>query len=177
MAYIPVGTLLTYTATIKWSIFDKLSDWQTIAAQLTTDLRNELPGAEELDVQSTNGSRNVLSNTISLTMQVLNNGVDHSDENDIASIINGTIQGYGNTLVSGNITDYKLPNSPTQSTGANSNAPIPSSSASTGSIFSGFSLSGGSIFGISTVVIVIAIVALILLLPGGFGKALKAVHH
>jgi hypothetical protein len=169
MSYIPVGTLLTYTATIKWSIFNKYSDWNTIAAQLTNDLPN-LPGMEELDVQTANGSRNVFANTISLIMQVLNNGIDHGDENDIASIINGTIQSYGNELISGNITQIKLPNSPPIDTGANSNAPLPSSSTSTSSIFSGLSLSGGTIFGLSTTIVIIAIVALVLLLPGNARK-------
>ena len=186
MSYIPVGTLLTYTATIKYFLTHGYTDWQSLSAALSDQLRNNLPGQEELDVESSGGSTNFLSASINLSLQVLNNGVDHGDENDVKSIIDGTIQGLGSQIISSSITKIQLPNNPLDDnsnqiivTGANSNAPAPTndtSKSSSGGLFSGLSLSGGSIFGLSTTVIIVAIVALILLLPGGFLKIAKGVR-
>lgn len=195
MSYIPVGTTLTYSAT--WKFFSGTLglnnvSWQSMAARLSNDLPN-LQGQEDLEVSSPNGSTGTLAGTESLTIQVYNNGVDHASEFDIASIINGVIQGYGVTVVNGAITAFTLPNNPddlsndpdnvqagqTVITGA-VNAVAPATTASSGnSLLSSLSLgnlSGGSIFGISTTVVILGIVALILLLPGGFGRAVRAVR-
>lgn len=180
MTYIPVGTRLTYTAAFT-SVF-------TTASAMIAKLKNDLPnlqGAEELDVETSEETTNVFApNTFSIT--ILNNGVDHGSEDDIRSIIDGTIQGYSTLvdpihLVSSSITKITLPNNPdsdtvtptTINTGASSNQ-APASS-------SGFSLSsllpstGTKLLG-TTTIIIIAIVALILLLPGGFARVLKTVR-
>jgi hypothetical protein len=172
MTYIPVGTRLTYTAQVSNSIisFHGFNNWETLSNQLKQDLPN-LQGMEELDVESASGNNPInLSGNFSVSLAILNNGVDHGDEHDIQSIIDGTIQGYGNQLLSSSITQIKLPNNPDDgtlqviNTGAPSNVPPPSQSNS--SIFSGFSLSGGSIAGISITLIVIVLIIAVLLLPG-----------
>jgi hypothetical protein len=182
MTYCPVGTLVTYTATISASLTKGYTSWATLSAQLSNDLRSQLSGLEELDVEASNGSSagssfsSFLSGSFTLSMQVLNNGVDHSDENDIKSIIDGTIQSYGNQIISSSITSVTTPNNPTVNTGAISNA-SPPTSPSSGGILSGLSLpslSGGTIFGISTIIVIIAIVALVLLLPGNARRLVGA---
>jgi hypothetical protein len=183
MSYIPVGTILTYTckynATTGHLGSVVFTNWSQIVAQLSIDLKN-LPGLEELDVQTSDGSNNYISGDSTFTMTVLDNGVDHGDENDIKGIIDGTIEGYGVTIISSSIPKFQLPNNPeddqsgkTIDTGAGSNQPPPSPPLKLPSL----SLSGGSIAGISITVIIIGIVALILLLPSGFGRALGAVRR
>lgn len=179
MTYIPVGTRLTYTA----SFTSLVTSASEMVAKLKADLPN-LQGMEELDVETAEETTNVFSaNTFSLT--VLNNGVDHADEHDIQSIIDGTIQGYSSLLnpidlVSSSITKITLPNNPESdspiniNTGAGSNQPAPSTS--------GFSLSSllpstGTKLLTTGTIIIIAIIALILLLPGGFARVFKTVRN
>lgn len=164
--YIPVGTRLTYTAAFK--------TYDTTASTIVSMLKNDLPnlqGAEELDVETSDETTNFFSpNTLSIT--ILNNGVDHASEDDIRSIIDGTIQGYSQVeqLVSSSITNIQLPNHPPEATGAGSNQPAPSTS--------GFSLSSllpstGTKLLTSSTIIIIAIVALIILFPQNFLKLFK----
>lgn len=174
MTYIPVGTRLTYTASFT-SVFTTAS---AMIAKLKADLPN-LPGLEDLEIETSQETTNVFSpNTFSIV--VFNNGVDHADEHDVQSIIDGTIQGYSTLvdpihLVSSSITQINLPDNPTDTvnTGAASNQVASSSS--------GFSLSsllpstGTKLLGTGTIII-IAIIALILLLPGGFARILKTVR-
>lgn len=188
MTYIPVGTLLTYTATVQTYLTRGYTTWNTLAAALKNDLQANLPGEEELDVEASNGTNSVisLSNTFSLSIQVLNNGVDHGSETDIQAIIDGVIQGYGNQVVSSSITNITLPNNPgddinqgqTISTGAISNAPLPqaptTSSFSLSKLIPTLGTTGTLTTGL--VILIVAIFALILLLPGGFGRAVRAVR-
>lgn len=187
MTYIPVGTYLTYTAQVQANLTSGYTSWEQLSAALKNDLPN-LPGLEELDVESANGNDNVLSisGTFSISMQILNNGVDHSSETDVQSIIDGTIHGYGNTVVSSNIASIQLPNNPTPiSTGATPNVAAPSTAGSgtIGSLLpsvpAGQSVLGtllgttGTLTG-GLVILLVLIVALILLFPSGFGRALRA---
>ena len=183
MTYIPVGTYLTYTATVQPYLTKGFTSWSELASKLSNDLRNELPGQEELDVTSSNGSNNYLQFNFNISLQVLNNGVDHGDENDVKSLIDGVIQGYGNNVVSSSITKIQLPNNPDDgtaeviNTGANSNAPPPTNTTSSSSgkgLFSGFSLGGASIAGISITTIVIVLIIAVLLLPGNARRLIGA---
>lgn len=173
MTYIPVGTRLTYTCSFT-STFTTAS---AMIAKLKNDLPN-LPGYEELDIETSEETTHVFApNTFSIT--VLNNGVDHADEHDVQSIIDGTIQNYSTFydpihLVSSSITKIQQPNEPPEITGAGTNQPKEKDS--------GFSLS--NLFSPSTgtkllgtgALIIIAIIALILLLPGGFARAFRTVR-
>lgn len=184
MTYIPVGTVLTYTCTYTYNPLTSIykdNSWSSVAGKLANDLPN-LPGMEELDVQNSNGSTSLLSTQESLSINVLNNGVDHASETDVQSIIDGTIQGYGYTVIGSNITHIQLPNNPPPpnqlsiNTGATPNVAAPATASlpnlsnllpsisPTATITSGF------------VILLIAIVALILLLPQGFGRAIRAVR-
>lgn len=190
MTYIPVGTYLTYTAQVIPYLTKGYTDWQSLSIALKNDLPN-LPGMEELDVEASNGSSSVLSfsGQFSISIQVLNNGVDHSSETDIQAIIDGTIMSYGNSVISSSITQIQLPNNPGQSpsiinTGATANAVAPSTPSS-GNILSSLLPSGSSVSSVlgtsglitgGTILLIVAIFALILLLPSGFGKALRAVR-
>lgn len=182
MTYIPVGTLLTYTAQVQIYLTKGYTDWQSLSTQLKSDLPN-LPGLEELDVESANGSLNILSpSTFNISIQVLNNGVDHASETDVQSIIDGTIQGYGNGLISSNISQIQLPNNPGQApttinTGATPAAAPPSTPSSVPDLSKLLpSISPTATLTSGFVILIIAIVALILLFPSGFGRALKAVR-
>lgn len=179
--YIPVGTRLEYTASYRRysSGIWVGTSWTELASKLKNDLPN-LQGMEELDVETSNGSTAILplpSNNETISLRVLNNGVEHADENDVKSLIDGTIQGYGIQLISSDITNITLPGDRVISTGAQSNAPatIDNSTAN-----SGFNL--GSLFGsigtgtkllTSGTIIIIVIMALVLLFPASVLKLMK----
>ena len=184
MSYIPVGTTLVYNAQV--SVDFVLQSLDTIIANLSNQLRSELPGAEELDVISSSSKQSVFGQS-QITLQVLNNGVDHSDENDIASIITGVLQNDGVQVVGSNISSFTLPNNPgddtnqgqTIGTGATQAVALPSTQTSSSSLFSNLKLPSLGTTGTLTtgfVILIVLIVALILLLPSGFGKALRAVR-
>jgi hypothetical protein len=171
MTYIPVGTILTYTAQVNTSLlngFNGAGTLENLLAKLKTELETNLAGYEEFDVSNAHGNPSFVGPS-SISLNVLNNGVDHGSESDVQSIIDGTLQNMGVPLLSSNITSIHLPNNPVVNTGATSNEPYVNPDGTPkpeSSIFSGFSLGGGTIAGISITVIIIAIVALVLLLPG-----------
>lgn len=177
MTYIPVGSRLTYTCVFQYNLVTRAPDPQALVSKLKNDLPN-LDGLEDLEVENAHGGNlGFLSTTQNIELTVLNNGVDHGDENDIKSIIDGTIQNYGVQLVSSNITQIKLPNNPGETqgqtirTGATSSTPP--ETPSSGGLSSLFNFSTGTkLLGTGTIII-IAIVALILLLPGGFAKVVR----
>lgn len=174
MTYIPVGTILTYTAQVDVYLTHGYNNWENLVAQLRNDLPN-LQGMEQLLVSNSSGNSSILDPLhFSVSLEIVNNGIDHGSELDIQSIIDGTIQGYGNGIRGSNITKIKLPDNPDDGspqvidTGVTSNAPPPSTPNSSPSIFSGFkgfSLSGGSIAGISITVIIVVLIIAVLLLP------------
>lgn len=168
MTYIPVGTFLTYTAQVTVYLTTGYTSWQDLIAQLKNDLPN-LPGMEELDVSAANGSSSILDpRHFSISLQILNNGVDHGNETDIQSIIDGTIQGYGNAVVSSNITSIKLPDNPEINTGATSNAPPPITPTNSGGILDSLGLSNistGTKLLTSGTIIIIILIIVVLLLP------------
>ena len=186
MTYIPVGTRLTYTATYSRYSGGLLLGlgWSDLGSKLKTDLPN-LQGQEDLEVENVSGSTSILLGNEGISLDVLNNGVDHSSETDVQSLIDGTITGYGIQLLSSNITSITLPNNPgddinqgqTIATGAVANAPPPTTPSSS----SGFSLSSllpsaGTKLGAGFILLILGIIALIFLLPGGFAKSLKAIR-
>lgn len=180
MTYIPVGTILTYNAQI--SVDYVLQSLDTIISTLANQLHSELPGYEEFDVLESANHQAVFGQS-SITLKVLNNGVDHSDENDIASIISGQLQSMGVEVVSSSISSIQLPNNPGEKpeilqTGATQQVALPTtvtpSKSSTATSL--FSLGTTGTITTGFVIIIIAIVALIFLLPTGFARSLRAVR-
>lgn len=179
MTYIPVGTRLTYTAQIHTSFINIFQTPADVITRLKQDLLN-LPGLEELDIENSSATALTLGNpTIALIL--LNNGVDHSSETDIQSIIDGTLQNEGVQVISSNISQIQLPNNPDEGNGQviNTGAVPAQQAPSTNQNSGGLSLpnfSTGTKLLTSGTIIIIAIVALILLLPRGFARTLKAVR-
>lgn len=184
MTYIPVGTRLTYTAQINTAFYKIFQTPADIIAKLNTDLKN-LPGAEEFDIENSSASAAVFGSP-SISITVLNNGVDHGSETDVQSIIDGTLQAEGVQVISSDITQIQLPNNPLDDnsgeviqTGATPSQ-LPATPNTAGLGLGGLqipSLSTGTKLLTSGTIIIIAIIALIFLLPGGFARSLKAVRR
>lgn len=184
MTYIPVGTILTYTASLNSNLlggFGGAGSLPNLLVQFGNTLKTELPGAEEFDVEASHGSPS-FAGPSQISLDILNNGVDHGSEIDCQAIFDGVLSNMGVSVVSSSITKIQLPNNPgdatvtTIATGAPSNLPpappvspsVPFSLSNlfgtTGTLTSGF------------VILIVLVVALILLLPKGFGQAIRAVR-
>jgi hypothetical protein len=175
MFYFPVGARMTYTAKIGAGTTG-FSSVDSIVSKVRNDLQSNLSGQEELDVETVQTDVTLLGPS-TVIMTILNNGVDHGDENDARSIVDSVFQNYTN-LIGSSVTKVTQPLDPNDgsttssplATGADSSfrAGITAAPSIWDNLLSSAGLSTSSKLITGLVVVIIAIVALALLLPGGF---------